>query len=261
MPWQVLNRGGHDVVFATQSGAVASCDPLLLSGVIFGQLGAEAEPRRLYTQMQVTPRFRAPLRWADLRAADFDALLLPGGHAQGMRPYLESVELQRVAAEFSGLDRPIAAICHGVIVLARTRGAGSDASLLHGRRVTCLPKYMERSAYWLTAWKLGRYYRTYPAYVEDEVRAALGSSGRFERGPMHLFARGSDADDRVGFVVEDANLITARWPGDAWLLAKTLLKRLQCLRSWTHPSRHHLASDAVWGKALSKTSSSPKRRQ
>jgi hypothetical protein len=35
-----------------------------------------------------------------------------------------------------------------------------------------LPKYMERLAYLATAWRLGRYYRTYPAYVEDEVKAA-----------------------------------------------------------------------------------------
>ena len=28
---------------------------------------------------------------------------------------------------------------------------------------------MERVAYFLTAWKLGGYYRTYPEYVEDEV--------------------------------------------------------------------------------------------
>jgi len=27
----------------------------------------------------------------------------------------------------------------------------------------CLLKYQERSDYWLTAWRLGRYYRTYPA--------------------------------------------------------------------------------------------------
>ena len=41
---------------------------------------------------------------------------------------------------------------------------------------TCLPRYMERGAYWLTAWKLGHYYRTYPSYVEDEVRSgAFGS--------------------------------------------------------------------------------------
>ncbi|MGO9219947.1 MAG: hypothetical protein ACLP5E_19615 [Streptosporangiaceae bacterium] len=29
------------------------------------------------------------------------------------------------------------------------------------------------SVYLATAWRMGRYYRTYPAYVEDEVKAAL----------------------------------------------------------------------------------------
>jgi putative intracellular protease/amidase len=225
VPWHVLKRAGHEVVFATELGAEARCDPLLLSGVIFGQLGAEPEPRRLYAEMQQSPAFLAPLRWDGLSAQTFDALLLPGGHAQGMRPYLESPLLQRIVVEMMRLGRPVAAICHGVLVLARSRIGQS--SVLEGRRATCLPMYMERIAYWLTAWKLGRYYRTYPAYVEEEVRLALGIGGRFERGPIHLFARGSDADDRAGFVVEDGNLITARWPGDAWLLGKSLLSRLQ----------------------------------
>lgn len=224
VPWHVLARAGHDVVFATERGVIAQCDPRLLSGVIFGQLGAEPEPRRLYALMQQSPAFRAPLRWSDANAADFDALLLPGGHAQGMRQYLESARVQAIAAEMMSAQKPVAAICHGVIVLARAMSAGK--SVLDGRHTTCLPAYMERIAYWLTAWKLGRYYRTYPAYVEAEVRAALGADGRFARGPIHLFARGTDQDDRAAFVVEDGNLTTARWPGDAWLLAKTLLKQL-----------------------------------
>ena len=36
-----------------------------------------------------------------------------------------------------------------------------------------LPKCLERAAYLATASRLGRYDRTYPAYVEDEVKAAL----------------------------------------------------------------------------------------
>ena len=55
--------------------------------------------------------------------------------------------------------------------------------MLAHRRTTCLPKYMERGGYLLTAWKLGRYYRTYPLYVEDEVVANLDSPDQFERGP------------------------------------------------------------------------------
>jgi putative intracellular protease/amidase len=227
VPWHVLTRAGHQVVFATQRGAMAQCDPLLLSGVLFGQLGAEAEPVRLYATMQKSPEFFAPRVWSELNACDFDALLLPGGHAQGMRQYLEDVELQRLVAEMMQKKLPIAAICHGVIVLARAKSQVTGTSVLSGRHVTCLPQYMERIAYYLTAWKLGRYYRTYPAYVEQEVRAALGSAGRFERGPIHLLARGSDANDRAGFIVEDENLITARWPGDAWRLAKKLVRKLQ----------------------------------
>ncbi len=188
--------------------------------MIFGQLGAQAEQKRLYAQMQQARSFRAAQRWPDLRAEDFDAILLPGGHAQGMQQYLESTSLRHIVAEMMRLDRPVAVICHGVIVLARTQLDASGKSALRGRRVTGLPKYMERVAYWLTAWKLGRYYRTYPAYVEAEVRAAVADTGRFERGPIRVFARGTDAEDRAAFVVEDGNLIAARWPGDAWHLAK-----------------------------------------
>ena len=87
---------------------------------------------------------------------------------------------------------------------------------------------MERSAYFLTAWKLGRYYRTYDAYVEDEVRAALANpEAQFERGPRVLTARGTADDDRPAFVVEDGRYVSARWPGDAYLFTKKLLARLE----------------------------------
>ncbi len=80
---------------------------------------------------------------------------------------------------------------------------------------------MERSAYLATGWRLGRYYRTYPAYVEDEVRAALDDPGRqFKRGPVTLSARGTAADDTPAFTVRDCNYVSARWPGDAHLFAR-----------------------------------------
>ena len=99
--------------------------------------------------------------------------------------------------------------------------------MLHGRRTTCLPKYMERSAYLATFWKLGRYYRTYDAYVEEEVTGALARPEDFERGPIELSTRGTDSDDAAAFVVEDANYVSARWPGDAYLFAKKLLARVR----------------------------------
>jgi putative intracellular protease/amidase len=229
VPWRVLTDAGHQVVFTTEAGGGAeapAADPRLLDGVLFGKLGAAEEPVAWYREMERDKGFRAPLAWTSLDPLTFDGLLLPGGHAPGMRQYLGSKELHAQVARFWATGRPVGAICHGVLVLARSINPASGESVLHGRTTTCLPKYMERSAYLLTAWRLGRYYRTYSAYVEDEVAAAVGDEGRFVRGPHALTARGTATDDSPAFTVEDGAYVSARWPGDAYLFAKSFLGKL-----------------------------------
>jgi putative intracellular protease/amidase len=195
--------------------------------VIFGQLGAARDALDCYSSLQADSGFRAPQSWQALVATDFDALVLPGGHAPGMRQYLGSRQLGSLVTDFVATGRPFGAICHGPVVLARATDAESGRSLLHGRRTTCLPKSMERSAYALTAWKLGRYYRTYPTYVADEIRAALARPVDLINGPRSLgLRRGTDDDDGPTFVVEDGAYVSARWPGDSWAFAKALLARL-----------------------------------
>ena len=227
VPWKLLTEAGYQVVFATEEGATPAADPLLFDGVVFGRLGARPEPVAFYRQLEQEDGFRRPRRWRDVDAGDdFAALLLPGGHAPGMRQYLESEAVRALVTAFWASERPVAAICHGVLVMARTIDPTTGRSLLAGRRTTCLPKYMERSAYLATFWRRGRYFRTYPAYVEEEVRAALGESGTFERGPRAMFGRGTREDDKPAFVVEDGRYLSARWPGDAYLFARRLLARL-----------------------------------
>ena len=198
VPWKVLSEKGHDVVFATEEGAKPSCDPLLVrkEGVVVGQLGAKPASKAVYAE-----------------------IVLPGGHAPGMKQYLASDVLKAKVAAFAKTKKPLAAICHGVVLLARANG-------LRGRKTTCLPKYMERIAYWSTAWKVGRYYRTYDAYVEDEVKEALADPSDFVRGPISLFSHGTESDDAPAFVVENDEYVSARWPGDAWLFAKKIAERL-----------------------------------
>ncbi|MFF4835857.1 type 1 glutamine amidotransferase domain-containing protein [Streptomyces sp. NPDC001315] len=229
VPWRLLTDAGHEVVFATeQAGTRPAADPRLLTGVILGQFGAADEPKRFYRQLTAAPEFTATAAWADLDVTAFDGLLLPGGHAAGMRQYLGSPELQRQVARFWTLGRPVGAICHGVLVLARSQDPATGRSVLADRRTTCLPKYMERSAYLSTAWRLGRYYRTYPAYVEDEVRSALADpAAQFERGPRVLTRRGTSADDTHAFIVADGTYVSARWPGDAYLFARRYLELLR----------------------------------
>ena len=221
VPWKLLVEAGHEVTFATEAGATPAADPLLLTGVVFGKLGARPEPVAFYRELEIAPAFTAPRTWAPCRAEDFDALFLAGGHAPGMRQYLGSAAVQALTTAFFATPKPIAAICHGVLVAARSKRA-DGTSVLHGLRTTCLPKYMERSAYLATFWRRGRYYRTYDAYVEDEVRAALAKPEDFERGPRELSKRGTRDDDSAAFVVEDGRYLSARWPGDAYLIAKRL---------------------------------------
>jgi putative intracellular protease/amidase len=134
--------------------------------------------------------------------------------------------VQQLTTAFFAAQKPVAAICHGVLVAARSKRA-DGSSVLHGHKTTCLPKYMERAAYFSTFWRRGRYYRTYPAYVEEEVRAALAAPTDFERGPRQLSARGTREDDSAAFCVESGQYVSARWPGDAYLIAKHLIVRLE----------------------------------
>ena len=221
VPWRLLTEAGHAVVFATEHGGSApATDPRLLDGVIFGRLGADPEPIAFYEQLREAPEFRSPVAWAGVEPAAFDGLLLAGGHAPGMRQYLGSDVLQEKVAAFWGLGRPLGAICHGVLVLARSMDRATGRSVLAGARTTCLTKSMERSAFLATAWRLGRYYRTYPAYVQDEVVAALGDPALFEAGPPRTLRRGTVDDHEHAFVVEDGTYVSARWPGDAYLFGE-----------------------------------------
>src|SRR5213080_4445277 len=125
VPWKLLREAGHEVVVATEHGFVA------------GRFGAPAAPRAAYRELEQAPEFRAPVAWAAIDASAFDALVLPGGHAPGMKQYLGTPAVQAHAAEILRAGKPVGAICHGVLVLAR-------AGALPGKRTTCLPKYLER---------------------------------------------------------------------------------------------------------------------
>lgn len=219
VPWDVLRKAGIDVIFATEDGEPGACDPLMITGSLFGQMGALPGNIALYRAMEKDAAFRAPMRFADVKVDDFAGLTVPGGHAKGMRPYLESKVLQEKVVDFFRAEKPAGAICHGGVVLARSVDPRTGASVIHGRTMTALTKRLERTAYFLTAWKLGSYYRTYPEYVQDEVVRALGDRALFQTGPLV-------PSYRNGFTVRDRNLVTARWPGDAKAYAEALLALL-----------------------------------
>jgi putative intracellular protease/amidase len=263
--WRVLARNGHRVVFATESGAAGVADDIMVSGrgldvwsalpllgaipLVGLALRANKDGRAAYREMLQSAEFRDPVSWAQATLDDVNALLLPGGHrARGMRSYIDSNILQRLVVDAFARGLPVAAICHGVLLAARSVDPATGRSVLHGRRTTALTWALER-----TAWRLTRvtrfwdrdYYRTYTEEpgqpggymsVQSEVTRALRNPADFcdvTRGSSHFrlktsgMVRDTATDSRPAFVVEDGNYVSARWPGDTHTFASVLSDRLK----------------------------------
>ena len=211
--WRVLVDAGHIVGFATPDGLPAAADEIMVTGkgldlwgtipvlrnwpLIGLLLRANRDAREAYAGMIADPNYLAPQRWDAVDPAAFDALLLPGGHrARGMRDYLESEILQRHVTNFFEANKPVAAICHGVLLAARSISKHTGRSVLYGYRTTALTWALERSA-----WSLARvtrfwdphYYRTYLEQdgqpngfmsVQQEVTRALARAEDFLDVPV-----------------------------------------------------------------------------
>ncbi|WP_432219264.1 type 1 glutamine amidotransferase domain-containing protein [Pseudomonas kribbensis] len=233
VPWQAMRDAGIEVRFATPQGLPAHADPRLVE-IGFGPLSSMLMTRKAdldsYARMIESEAFKNPLAYADVDTNRFDGLLIPGGHAKGMRTLLESTQARQIALQFFKAEKPVAAVCHGVLLLARTLDPDTGRSVLFGRKVTALlAATMELPAWLMTAAWLGRYYRTYKQTVEAEVTAALARKSDFVRGP--LIAKRDQADNpQIGFVVRDGNLLTARWPGDCHRFAAEWVALLQATR-------------------------------
>lgn len=228
VPWRVLTEHGHRVIFATPEGVAGAADERMLDGkglgILAPMLRADRNGRAAFELMAQSPEFLAPIRWDAINTDAIDVLLLPGGHAPGMRPYLESEELQAAVVECFRIDKIVAAICHGVLLVARA-SASPEHSVLHDRRTTALLKTQEMTAWTMTFVWLGDYYRTYEVCVEDEVTAALASPEHFIKGPAP-FKRDSPQHPEIGFCVRDGRYLSARWPGDAHRFAQELVAML-----------------------------------
>jgi putative intracellular protease/amidase len=254
--WAVLGQLGYRVLFATPSGRPARADDMMLTGrgldpwgfvpglshlVGVGRLfRADDRARAAHTQMVRSREYRNPGRWDSIDLG-VDGLLLPGGHrSRGMCDYLESPVLQHAVVRAFRQEMPVAAVCHGVLLAARSLDAETGRSVLYGRRTTALTWSLERRA-----WRVARltrfwdpdYYRTYreqpgqPAgymSVQQEVSRALARPEDFcdvdpgeENAALKRSGRARDSPDdaRPAFVVRDGNYLSARWPGDVHTFA------------------------------------------
>jgi len=237
IPWKIFAMEGFEVSFATENGQKAAADDSLIhpTGVIWmAKMGASEEAIAAYNEMFDSEAFSNPIQWSDIDPLQYDVIHLTGGHAPGMKQYLEAQVLKDKLCDFSKLGRTVSAICHGSLLLARSIDQQTGQSVVHQKKLTTLPHWMEDVAWNVTRLSLNKHYRTYEQYCEDEVRTFLSKAEeQFQIGPWSL-ALGTAYDSDDAFVVEDEGIITARWPGDAFLLARKVIERLWNTRDHKH---------------------------
>lgn len=231
IPWKQMTKNNIEVVFATPNGKKASADRIMLDGNNLGfwkfLLQARKDAVNAYNSLEKNKSFCNPIKYTDAKELNFDAIFLPGGHDKGVKEYLESKVLQNLVVAFFKAEKPVAAICHGVILAARSIHPETKKSVIHQYKTTCLLKAQEMLAYKLTKSKLKDYYLTYPGLtVEDEVTASLCHSNNFLTGPKPIF-RDSTKHIKRGFVVKDKNYLSARWPGDAYLISREFISMVK----------------------------------
>lgn len=232
VPWRYLKAAGHTVVFATPNGSQGAADPYMLTGdglyLLSSILRADQNGCEAYEEMEHSEEFNHPLTYDDIDPAQFDALLLPGGHAKGMREYLESALLQSVVVDFFSRGAPVAAICHGVLLAARSMDPSTGKSVLYERNTTGLRKDQEMAAWQMTRVFLQDYYRTYETPLETELRTFLRyEDDQYQAGGAFPMLRDSPTNITAGFTVQDKNYLSARWPGDAHKFALNFLALLE----------------------------------
>jgi putative intracellular protease/amidase len=202
-PLTTLDSAGVDVEVATPSG-----DPPVIDerSVDPDSVENAAWVREVH---ETDDRLADPAPLAAVDAADYDAVVFPGGHGTEWDVNQDRHARTLLSETVAGDDGTALVVCHAVGVLAFTRTADGDF-LAAGRDVTGFPNEWEEGI--VDDHDRLPDGRKLPYWVEDEVRA-VGANWDAEL----------DADTSV---TVDGDLLTARGPGSSAEAAETLLDAL-----------------------------------
>jgi putative intracellular protease/amidase len=192
-------RAGFKVDLASPGGIVPTMDKRSLDPNMVGEQVAERMSAYLGRN---TARIEEPLVLADIDTADYDAIVVPGGHGP-VEDLYKDPDMGRVLIEADRGSRIIAAVCHGPAALLAARDENGLWPFT-GRKMTALSDEEEiefgtaENAPWLLA---------------DTLRK---QGAVFEQGPnWHVH------------VVKDGNLLTGQNPQSSTPLAEVVIGALR----------------------------------
>lgn len=195
---RTLRRAGHTVDVATPGGRSPTVDRASLTPDAAGSQ-ERADEFRQYLE-EITAELSAPRTLAEIDHDDYDALVLPGGHAP-MADLVHDSSLGRILTSSDRAGRIIAPFCHGPAALLSAQDDGTF--LFAGRRLTAFTNEEELG---------GGTGTNTPWFLETVLRE---KGAVVESGPAWS-----------SHVVRDANLITGQNPRSSQAVADVLVQAL-----------------------------------
>lgn len=196
---RALRQAGHTVQIATPGGVKPTVDQVSLAPESAG--GQErADSFRDYLT-SIDAELSAPLTLAEAKAADYDAVVLPGGHGP-MADLFKDTNLGRILVQANDAGKVIAPFCHGPAGLLSARTPDGTFAFA-GRRLTVFSDEEELD---------GGTGPNTPWMVEDVLRER---GAQIDNGPAWS-----------SHVVRDGNLITGQNPQSSADVAKQVITAL-----------------------------------
>ncbi len=209
--WDVAEQAGYAMDIASPSGGKVPIDPeSLLISEMATAIGLEGAVSKHYGDRAYMDLLNATVKVTDVKAADYDAIYLTGGHG-AMFDFPTAPDLARLIAEFYEADKIVSAVCHGPGGLLNVRLSGGGY-LVSGKRLTAFSWSEEKAV---------KRDEAVPFSLEDELQ---------DRGADYSKALIPFAS----YVVEDGHLITGQNPGSAHAVGEAVIRRLRVASGQDH---------------------------
>lgn len=192
VPYETLVQGGAIVTVVSPKGGQVPVDP---------RSQPSAQQQKEWANAERVLRTTAPLS-ATLRASDFDAIFIPGGHGP-LFDLATSPQVAQLISEFARTGKPVASVCHGPAALLGVTLA-DGTSFVKGKKVTAFSD-------------------------SEEIATGLQNAVPFsvQQKLITLDASYSQGRNFSEYVVEDGELITGQNPASSARAAKLLLEKLK----------------------------------
>lgn len=107
-PYYIFKEAGSEVSVASPKGGQVPTDPKSLAIIL-----ATQNTKRFLKDAEALHLLSHSTELASIKADDFDAIFLPGGHGP-MWDLADNKDLKQLLEDFDRAGKPIGAVCHGV---------------------------------------------------------------------------------------------------------------------------------------------------